>query len=538
MKKIVTVFMCLMLFLLLVSCAGNNTGTTTESSTAQSNPTDVSQPSTLESSPDSESSSTESSTVNSTNDSLQDTTDSSKPDTEESKTTPSSRPLPQITEDLTRYNVTVLGQGEQKSIRYLNEQFYFPSITSYYNGYSTALTMTFDDGYDVNTGVVVSDLFERYGYRGTMMIGPCFLNNQSLIDGWNKVFARGYLDLGCHGYNHKEPSELPRSEYEHEIKDAIMFLREKFPGQRVLTYATPFAHYHKEYQNYLSQFVIGNRLEAGGGFLNPKKEYDPYSIKAISINRSSPAGNGLYKTIDNCIKYENWMVELFHCVIDGATNSTDVDKGAFETHCEYLYRNYRDKLWFATFEEVLVYAEEVKHLSIEYTACDRESMTFRVDYSGELDKELYNIPVSMKVFLPSRYSDSAYAIVNGEKQYLKVEVDFDSGFKYAIVKDIPPTSTSEVKIILGGNKNMANGCAHFYTATEQFEATHDEMGYTVYTCQRCNHSYNAKYTDVAHDFTGEEVAVIEPTERKSGLTKFYCTQCDKYEVKEIGKLTN
>ena len=525
MKKIITVLVCLALMLLLISCSGGNTGTTTESSTPQSTQTDASQPSTDNSTADSTQGSTNDSTAGST-------VNSTVNSTQSSTTSSSTRPEPTITEDKTPYKVTVTGEGDNKFIKYVNDTFSYPVLTPYYNGYATALTMTFDDGYDLNTGTIISDQYEKYGFRGTMMLGVCFINKTNYIEGWNKIFQRGYLDLGCHGYNHKEPTTMSQSEYEHEIKDAIMYLRDMFPGQRVLTYATPYAHINSAYESYLSQFVIGNRLEEGGSFVNPSNSFNPYHVKAISVNKGHPVGSSLYSSIDTCIKYQYWMVELYHCVLEEAVNSTDIDRGSFEAHCEYLYRNYRDLLWITTFEDVLVYAEELKHITIEYTACDKESMTFEVTPDGTLDTSLYKIPVSMKVFLPNKLCDSAYALVNGEYQPLTIETDFATGYKYAIVRDISVLSVSEVKVIFGGNKTLRNGCNHNFVTVEYVEPTHDEIGYTLNKCFGCQQTYKSKYLAKTHDFTGEEVVVIEATEEKTGLSKFFCTHCDKYEVRD------
>ena len=276
MKKALALILCAVALSLMVACGGNLNQTINSTPSSPSVPSTPSSPSspdsTLSSTVDSElsdsttqSSTVSSETVSSTNDSttqstIQSTTQSTHQSTTTSSTTASSRPAPVITEDMTPYKVNVVGTGDNRVIKYVNDTFSYPIITPYYNGYKTALTMTFDDGYDTGTGTIVSDMFEKYGYRGTMMIGPCFINGEEYITEWNKIFARGYLDLGCHGYNHKEPTTLPSSEYEHEIKDAIMFLREKFPGQRVLTFATPYAHINDAYESYLSQFVLGNRL--------------------------------------------------------------------------------------------------------------------------------------------------------------------------------------------------------------------------------------------------------------------------------------
>ncbi len=486
-----------------------------------------------------DSSKVESSVPSAGNDSSSDTSSSTSDSSDVNSSTTSSstggntkpdRPLPTIVPDRTSYKPTVV--GDKEAIYYINEIMRHPVLTPYYNGYKAALTQTFDDGYDSNTGKIVSDQYEKFGYRGTMMLGPCFLGGDQIISEWNSIFARGFLDVGCHGYNHKEPTTLAPSEYEHEIKDAIMFLREKFPGQRVLTFATPYAHINDAYEEYLSQYAIGNRLEAGGSTVNFGEDlsYNPYRVKAISFNMntgSEPAKAG----VESAVKYGRWVVELFHCVKEEGASGVDVSASNFIYHCEWLYRNYRDDLWVASFEDVLIYGEQLKHTSIDYTACDRESMTVTLTPDGTLDKEIYNIPMSVQVYLPS-FVDSAYAMVNGEYQPLEMDVIFETGEKFVTVRNIDATEKTDIKVYIGGNKTMKNNCVHHYTKAETLEPTHEEGGYTLYECSKCAHTYYSEYTNPVHDYTGEVVEVIAPTATKFGLSKHYCTQCDKYIVKD------
>ena len=510
------------------SSSGADTGNV-DSSVPSSGETDNSTTDTSSSAPSS--STTDSSTdTSSSKPGSSSTTSSSANTSSSSSTTKPDRPLPSIVPDRTNYKPTVVGNKE--AIYYINDIMQHPSLTPYYNGYKAALTQTFDDGYDSNTGVIVSDQYERFGFRGTMMLGPCFLGNNQIIKEWNDIFDRGFLDVGCHGYNHKEPTTLSQYEYEHEIYDAIMFLRDKFPGQRVLTFATPFAHINDAYEDYLSQFTIGNRLEAGGSTVNfgDNLNYNPYRVKAISFNAntgSDPAKNG----VTNAVKYGRWVVELFHCVKETGASGVDVSASAFISHCEWLYRNYRDDLWVATFEEVLIYGEQLQHTTVDYTACDRESMTVTITPDGTLDKEIYNIPLSVTVYLPS-FVDSAYAMIDGEYQPLELEQIFETGEKYVTVREIDATKKTDVKVYIGGNKTMKNNCVHAYAKVDVLEPTHETGGYTLNECSKCNHTYYSAYTNPVHDYTGEEVVVIEPTATKFGLSKHYCTQCDKYVVKD------
>jgi len=79
---------------------------------------------------------------------------------------------------------------------------------------------------------------------------------------------------------------------------------------------------------------------------------------------------------------------------------------------------------------------------------------------------------------------------------------------------------------------MKNNCIHSYKKDEIVEPTHEAGGYTVNKCLKCSHTYYSAYTNPVHDYTGEIVEVIAPTEMKFGLSKHYCTQCDKYIVKD------
>ena len=528
MKKALSILICLIMVFSLFACGNDNTP---PSSTPNSENTDNSTPqasvggddttdeSTTPSSGNGGSSDTESSKGQGSTDSSSTTSSSTKPD----------RPLPSIVPDRTTYKPTVV--GDKEAIYYINEMVKHPILTPYYNGYKAALSMTFDDGYDSNTGTLVSNEFERLGYRGTMMLGPCFLGGDTIIQEWNDTFARGFLDVGCHGYNHKEPTTLDPSEYEREIKDAIMFLREKFPTQRVLTFATPYAHINSSYEEYLSQFVIGNRLEAGGSRVNfSDLTYNPYRVHAVSFNANTGSGNATVE-VQNAVKNGRWIVELYHCVKENASG-VDVEYSTFAYHCEWLYRNFRDDLWVASFEDVMIYGEQLKHTSVDYTACDRESMTVTVTPDGTLDKEIYNIPMTVRVYLPE-FVDSAYAMVDGQYIPLEMEMIIETAEQYVTIRGIDATKKTDVVVYLGANKTMKNNCVHKYYKAETVEPTHETGGYTVNKCAKCEHTYKSAFTNPVHEYTGEVVEVIAPTTMKKGLSKHYCNQCDKYIVEEV-----
>ena len=395
-----------------------------------------------------------------------------------------------------------------------------PVFTNYYNGYSSALSMTFDDGYDYNTGYYVNSVFEKYGFKGTAMLGPCFLDENAITE-WNKILSEGYLDVGCHGYDHKEPTNLAQSEYEHEIKDAIDFLREKFPSQRVLTFATPYAHINDSYEAYLDDFVISNRLELGGDVAGVKNDFNMYRVKSYSFNKSA-AIDSHNDSISNKLKQNGaWVVELIHCVLDSPYNSTDLSKENFANHCSYIYSKYKDTVWVASFEDVSIYLSQVKNAKINYVAADYESMTINV--TCNLDKDIYNIPMTAKLQVPFTIN-SAYAVIDGVEYDLTVTKG--SGVNSIIVKNLP-VNGGDVKIYFGGNDACDNGCGHVYQYTENVAATCNSRGYVVATCAICQHSYKSGYIKPkGHVFSDEKVVEKEPTLEENGLITIKCLNCD------------
>ena len=434
----------------------------------------------------------------------------------------SNKPNKEYTEDKNVYSAIT---NEDGTLTYLKEELIAPYLAPWFNNYKSAVSFTFDDGYHAQTGPNINEVFAKYNFRGTMMLGPCFIGSQSLIDSWNESLKAGYLDVGCHGYNHKEPTTLDASEYEHEIKDAIDFLRTNFPTQRVLTFATPFAHINDPYQEFLDDFVISNRLESGGSLIVPGMGQDLYRVKSYSVNRGTTTNiGGIQTNIDYAIKNGQWVVELYHGVREeGDGDRVDVDKEVFASHCKWLYDNYGKDVWFGSFEDVSIYLKQHENTKINYVSADRESMTFKL--SCELDSDIYNYPMSFTVELPS-YADSAYAIIDGVEQDLTIK-NIDEYTKTVTVVNAP-TDGTEVKIVFGGNKNYKNGCVyHFYQKGMVYQPTCTERGYTEMNCIYCNHMYKSKYKPATHTY--ETVNQTREEIRDDGkylITYRVCTECD------------
>lgn len=248
------------------------------------------------------------------------------------------------------------------------------------------------------------------------------------------------FDLGCHGYNHISANELTLSDYDLEIKEAIEFLRQTFEGQRVNTFAAPYNTVNESFIDYLDEYVIACRLGTNGtlGYLG--KDFDMYRVRAFSVGESTDFASLQYQ-IGCLVDNGAWVVQYIHTVTEGAPyESVGISKATLDSHCKQLYDAYNGSVWFASFQDVAMYAHQHKNVEITEVDLTGDTMVFSVNTT--LDTQEYNVPMSVKVYLPS-FASSAYALVNGQRQEL--EINTDGANKYACVLDIPiENSTLEI----------------------------------------------------------------------------------------------
>lgn len=138
------------------------------------------------------------------------------------------------------------------------------TITTYYHDAPAAWSISLDDGnYTTTYDWIIPKLQER-GWKATIAIAICF--SDSLADKWqNEYFKSGAFDLASHSYNHagiysgkiSEPSMID------DVHTAHYWFMNKFPGQRILGFATP----NGTTSDGTSSFVLGlmSTCRNGGG---------------------------------------------------------------------------------------------------------------------------------------------------------------------------------------------------------------------------------------------------------------------------------
>lgn len=400
-----------------------------------------------------------------------------------------------------------------------------PSLTAYYRGCKAAVSFTFDDGYDLSTARYVSDTLGAYGYRATIMLCPSFImDNDSVISTWRSILAEGVFDAGVHGYKHLNPAMISQVEiFEQETKGAYDYLKSVFPEQNFLTFATPYANVTSGYKEYLQKYYIANREAEGGKTPSLSEDYDKYNIYSYAMKKDTNFG-GVNRLVDNAVVNGTWLVELYHRVTPEPIGDIHVLRSDFESHLEYINTNHADDVWVASFEEVSIYKEQLDNTTITYKAADKDSITFSLNCS--LDSDIYNMPMTMKVYLPS-VCDSAY-VVMGDKELDVGVLKDNKNKKYINLIDCPIDGT-DIKIYMGGNAYCMNGCTHYYDKIETVTPSCSQRGYTKITCSICGNSYYTRYkvSAVSHDFG--EWKISDSGDKKTHV----CSVCGYVETQKI-----
>ena len=170
---------------------------------------------------------------------------------------------------------TVDGCGATKTVSYALD-YEMPVITDYYHNATAGWAQSFDDGNYVETYEWAVPMFEKYNYKGTMMMSITY--GEGLVKEWTEWFATGTFDLGSHSYNHTSiynATTLSHASLLKEVIDAQYWFRATFKGQQCLAFAAPLGATSDGIANYLTGPMVANRNGGQTGvFYNTLEQLD------------------------------------------------------------------------------------------------------------------------------------------------------------------------------------------------------------------------------------------------------------------------
>lgn len=276
-----------------------------------------------------------------------------------------------------------------------------------------------------------------------------FHNNPVDTTSWNdlKIYAAEGHEIASHTVTHPRLAVLDEANLLYELEqskaDIQKFLGEKYTFSAECPYGTEnervMEYAHKIYpalrnrmpESYLDELNRSSKQQPG----QSKKEYvqwqrGPLTNVSMEIMKS---------WVDTCIAHDNiWLVLVFHGV-DGIGWEPKTEA---ELEEYFSYINEKDAyLWIATFADVTKYIRERKNAIVSSVVQDN---TIVVNISSNLDPEIYDVPITLKTYVPKAWKTVLFNQNFKQENMLNLEVKKDILGSYVLYSALP----NEGEIIL------------------------------------------------------------------------------------------
>lgn len=298
-------------------------------------------------------------------------------------------------------------------------------ITRFGGDKRAAVSLTFDDGYDMKSARFFNDEMKKNGLHGTINMTWCFVEKH--IDEWNEILAEGIYDAANHSFGHSihySKSENVTTEMlEHDITDAYNLLKEHFPSQSFLVYCTPFGGMSEESMAIIKRHHVANRLG------EPLKYYtgeitsrDVFEIPGFAALNDTNLEE-LNQVTDEAIRIGAYYVEIYHqCAPDEIQgNRVTAKESVVRDHFAYLGTKHSE-MWTPSYTQMVQYVLEKENTEL---ICEETDNSLRITLNCALDPALYDYPLTVKAELPDGWADvtvdgacGSFVKVEEEHRYL------------------------------------------------------------------------------------------------------------------------
>ncbi len=226
------------------------------------------------------------------------------------------------------------------------------------DGYSGALSLTFDDGQKSQLQKAIP-MLDNLGLKGTFFLCPRGEDWMDVISPWREVFKSGH-EIGNHTISHvcsqalsPKPmggclENMKLEDMEADILEASRRIRAAIPEQEVFTFCYPCYNNHVGHgltrQSYVP--IVAKHFPAGRGigefpFGNYPATCDLHYLWSWPVEGKS--GVELVGLAERTAAHSQWGIMTFHSIDEGRLS---VSGWAFRELCEFLDRN-RGRIWVA-----------------------------------------------------------------------------------------------------------------------------------------------------------------------------------------------
>lgn len=321
-----------------------------------------------------------------------------------------------------------------------------PEVCNWADNKTAAISVTIDDGH-YESAVKFNELQKKYNVHSTQfLITDTIAGNEERVKGWSDIFSEGYMDIGNHSAGHEirydESDSYTADELDRDINGAYTTLKELFPEQDVLAFATPWGQNSQITDALIREKHYANRSVGGGIVYWDTSVLYKLGSHVITFDTTAEELNSM---TDKAISGGGWYIQLHHSLGDeGNAGDLITDITACEKHFEYIKeQSDAGKLWSGSFNDVIKYICERKTAKIEMLWTGKRSIGLRLtDDMG--DDDLFDYPITLKVYLPDSWNGRIKVIQKSGTAIYPIESE--DGVKFAYINVVPDRGNTIIKM--------------------------------------------------------------------------------------------
>lgn len=290
---------------------------------------------------------------------------------------------------------------------------FFYQISPIFDFKQSIVSLTFDDGFDIQFTVGVPMLKERN-------LPATFYIITDRVDSITKSITFPNLsqeyEIGSHTVTHANLIKIGQSEATDELLNSKLYLKKYFGVNAGLTMSYPWGMYNDYVQQIVKSLYLAARSTDPG--YNSVNTPDKFALKVQNFDSRTNSGVA-NSWIDFAVQNRLWLVEMIHGI--NKTGYSPVDSGTLGEHLDYIKKS-EDEVWCGNIENVIKYIDESEKTEIKCDVCD--DTVFQIRINDFMDDSIYNQPLSVRVKIPDNWD----SITISNMVNFKTEIKYKSKF--------------------------------------------------------------------------------------------------------------
>ena len=308
------------------------------------------------------------------------------------------------------------------------------------NAYYDRSAIDFEDG-KLDEAYKIMDTLYRKARDGSFKTGTELSNEVSEEMGltWDnvKLYASKGYEFASHTVSHTHLAVLDSTNINYELFKSKEDIKNHLGDEYTFDAEIPFGIEHPRalkyglpaYEALRNMMRDSFMLEINRGYKtqpgSSNKEYVQWQRGPLSKTTLQE----MKSYIDTTLAHNNiWLVLVYHGI--NGLGWEALPDSLLDRYFQYIKQN-ENNLWIATFKDVAKYMRERMHAAITQTKSDKQ---ITVHFSHSLREDVYNVPLTLKTYIPSGWRK--LRIVQNNRE-LKMQLKKDQNGTYVLYDAIP-----------------------------------------------------------------------------------------------------